>query len=448
MNLPDIAEVWRRGSVIGSWLLDLTAGALPQDPQLAAYGGRVSDSGEGRWTIEAAIDEGVPAHVLSAALFERFSVARRGRLRRPGALGDAPRVRRPRREARRGRRVSGSRARPQRRGAARGRRARRVRLHRRSRAQEDLPGALRDGRSSGTLTVPVIGVASSSLDADELHARVAREPRQRRRHRRPAAFDQPALARCATSAATTASPATFEALKSALGRRAAAGALPRDPAGAVRDRDQEPRRRRAGRRTPASSSRSRSAATSRRRVELERGRALGVSGGVDLPHRPLPRQGGDHEPPLFPLRQLLPRADLEPQPRRQRADHARRGLRHRRARRLLRERGRAARRRSRTTCSRSSRCWRWSRRRIAASSAVHGEKAGVFHAMRPLDARRPRARPVRRLPQRAGRRRRLRRRDLLRACASSSTRGAGPACRGTCAPASACRRPRPRCSCA
>ncbi|MEO7335124.1 MAG: phosphogluconate dehydrogenase (NAD(+)-dependent, decarboxylating) [Caldimonas sp.] len=73
MNLPEITELWRRGSVIGSWLLDLTAGALYQDPQLAAYGGRVSDSGEGRWTIEAAIDEGVPTHVLSAALYERFT---------------------------------------------------------------------------------------------------------------------------------------------------------------------------------------------------------------------------------------------------------------------------------------------------------------------------------------------------------------------------------------
>ena len=70
---PEIAEVWRRGSVIGSWLLDLTAGALLADPKLAAYGGRVSDSGEGRWTIEAAIDESVPTHVLSAALYERFA---------------------------------------------------------------------------------------------------------------------------------------------------------------------------------------------------------------------------------------------------------------------------------------------------------------------------------------------------------------------------------------
>jgi 6-phosphogluconate dehydrogenase len=71
-DLADIAEVWRRGSVIASWLLDLTAGALFEDPELKAFGGRVSDSGEGRWTILAAVDEGVPAHVLSAALFDRF----------------------------------------------------------------------------------------------------------------------------------------------------------------------------------------------------------------------------------------------------------------------------------------------------------------------------------------------------------------------------------------
>jgi 6-phosphogluconate dehydrogenase len=73
LNLPDIAEVWRRGSVIASWLLDLTAAALFEDPQLARFEGRVSDSGEGRWTIKAAIDEGVPAPVLTAALYERFS---------------------------------------------------------------------------------------------------------------------------------------------------------------------------------------------------------------------------------------------------------------------------------------------------------------------------------------------------------------------------------------
>jgi 6-phosphogluconate dehydrogenase len=73
LNLPDITEVWRRGSVVASWLLDLSASALLQDPELAKFAGRVSDSGEGRWTIKAAIDEGVPAHVLSSALYERFS---------------------------------------------------------------------------------------------------------------------------------------------------------------------------------------------------------------------------------------------------------------------------------------------------------------------------------------------------------------------------------------
>src|SRR6201993_3248130 len=73
LNLPDIAEVWRRGSVIASWLLDLTAAALIEDPALSKFTGRVSDSGEGRWTIKAAIDEAVPAHVLTAALYERFS---------------------------------------------------------------------------------------------------------------------------------------------------------------------------------------------------------------------------------------------------------------------------------------------------------------------------------------------------------------------------------------
>ena len=71
--LGDVAEVWRRGSVIGSWLLDLTAGALARDPTLEGFAGKVSDSGEGRWTIQAAIDEGVPSPVLTAALYERFS---------------------------------------------------------------------------------------------------------------------------------------------------------------------------------------------------------------------------------------------------------------------------------------------------------------------------------------------------------------------------------------
>jgi 6-phosphogluconate dehydrogenase len=72
IDTTEVAEVWRRGSVVGSWLLDLTAAALLADPDLEGFQGRVSDSGEGRWTLTAAIDEGVPVHVLSAALFDRF----------------------------------------------------------------------------------------------------------------------------------------------------------------------------------------------------------------------------------------------------------------------------------------------------------------------------------------------------------------------------------------
>src|SRR5262249_57427912 len=73
LNLRDVAEVWRRGSVIASWLLDLTAAALVEDAALAKFAGRVSDSGEGRWTIKAAIDEAVPVPVLTTALYERFT---------------------------------------------------------------------------------------------------------------------------------------------------------------------------------------------------------------------------------------------------------------------------------------------------------------------------------------------------------------------------------------
>ncbi|MGH3869486.1 MAG: phosphogluconate dehydrogenase (NAD(+)-dependent, decarboxylating) [Pseudonocardiaceae bacterium] len=77
-DLPQVAELWRRGTVISSWLLDLTASALHQSPHLDGFSGRVSDSGEGRWTVLAAVDEGVPANVLSAALYERFSSRREG----------------------------------------------------------------------------------------------------------------------------------------------------------------------------------------------------------------------------------------------------------------------------------------------------------------------------------------------------------------------------------
>ena len=78
MDIPEIAEVWRRGSVVGSWLVDLTADALARSPNLDDFAGRVSDSGEGRWTVLAAVDEGVPATVLATSLLERFESRRQG----------------------------------------------------------------------------------------------------------------------------------------------------------------------------------------------------------------------------------------------------------------------------------------------------------------------------------------------------------------------------------
>ena len=101
LPLADIAEVWRRGSVVASWLLDLTAIALFESPDLANFSGHVSDSGEGRWTMLAAVDESTPAPVLSAALFSRFSFARRRGFRQPAAFRHALPIRRTRGKRRR-----------------------------------------------------------------------------------------------------------------------------------------------------------------------------------------------------------------------------------------------------------------------------------------------------------------------------------------------------------
>ena len=111
-NLADIAEVWRRGSVIASWLLDLTAASLIQDPALSKFAGRVSDSGEGRWTIKAAIDEGVPALCALVGALRTIQLARRGGLRRQAAFRHALPVRRPHRKAgREARRITTERSR-------------------------------------------------------------------------------------------------------------------------------------------------------------------------------------------------------------------------------------------------------------------------------------------------------------------------------------------------
>ena len=133
-DLAEIAEVWRHGSVIGSWLLDLTASALAADPSLEKFGGRVSDSGEGRWTLQAANDEGVPAHVLAAALFERF--ASRGQDDFQNKVLSAMRIRLRRPPEKKSMAEAGAQ-----------RRAGVLRRHRRPRLQEDLSGAAGDGQA-------------------------------------------------------------------------------------------------------------------------------------------------------------------------------------------------------------------------------------------------------------------------------------------------------------
>ena len=194
LNLPDVAEVWRRGSVIASWLLDLTATALLKDPALANFAGRVSDSGEGRWTIKAAIDEGQPAPVLTTALYERFSS--RGEADFQNRLLSAMRYE-----------FGGHLEKPARKPCEDShertplRRARLLRRHRRPRLQEDLPVAAGDGearppRRAGDRRGEV------RLEPRPAEGAGARQPREARRPRRGGVRE--ALRACsATSTATT-----------------------------------------------------------------------------------------------------------------------------------------------------------------------------------------------------------------------------------------------------
>ena len=165
---------------------------------------------------------------------------------------------------------------------------------------------------------------------------------------------------------------------------------------------------------PASSWRSRSAPTCASVGGAQRLAARGLRRGADLPHRPLPRQGGGAQHPRLPLRQRPVRADLEPRPHRPRADRRARdaGARHPRSPSTRRPAPSAT--WSSPTCSRSSRSWRWSRRPRSSRAAISEEKNKVFRSMRPIEPARRRARPVHRLPRRAGRAPALRHRDLHR----------------------------------
>ena len=169
-NLADIAEVWRRGSV-DHVLAPRPDGPGPRgDPTLEAFAGQVSDSGEGRWTVQAANDAGVPAHVLTAALFERFASRGQDRLPEQGAVGDAQGLRRPRGE-------------DDERHEAPRRRARVLRRDWRPRLQEDFPGPAR-ARPPGTAVGAGRGARPLRLDPRSVHRTGARQ-RHRERRARP-----------------------------------------------------------------------------------------------------------------------------------------------------------------------------------------------------------------------------------------------------------------------
>ena len=168
------------------------------------------------------------------------------------------------------------------------------------------------------------------------------------------------------------------------------------------------------------------------------GAALGVPRAEHLPHRPLPRQGGDPEHPLLPVRQLVPRADLEPQLRAPGADHDGRGLRRAGPRQVLRGGRRAARRHREPPVPDGRRCSRWSRRSVPASRSCATPRSSVFERDADAQARRPRARPVRGLPRRGRAWRPTPTSRRSRRSASTSTRGGGRACRSTSGPARTC----------
>ena len=303
-KLDEIAEVWRHGSVIGSWLLDLTAAALAADPTLEKFGGRVSDSGEGRWALQAANDEGVPAHVLACRVVRAIRLARSGRLPEQGAVGDAIRLRRPH-----GEEVSD--ARPQRRAGV-------LRHHRRSGLQEDLSRAARDGQARQARRAGDRRSRRSDWTREQLVER-ARESITAHGE-----LDDDAFAKLASLIRYVDGdyndPATFARLKQALGSLDAAAALLRDSAEHVSRRRQEPGRRRLpGRRAHhrREAVRPRSAIGAR----AERDAARVPVRAADLPHRSLPRQGGGAEHPVLPLRERAARAAVESPLRRERADH-------------------------------------------------------------------------------------------------------------------------------
>ena len=433
-HLPDIAEVWRRGSVIASWLLDLTANALSKDPTLANFSGRVSDSGEGRWTIKAAIDEARADAGADDGALRALFLARRSRIPGQAAVGDALRVRRSRRKTggeidtgepakrdddeRRPNRCTGV-----------------LRSDRRSRVQEDLPGARRDAEARTAHAVPIICVAKSGWSLEQLIAR-ARESVERHGAFDAASFDRLAgLLRYVDGDYNDA--ATFRRIKQALGAAQRPGALSRDTAGAFRDRHRAARRVELHRRC----ARHRREAVRTRPclgAQPQRHPAPLVRRAPHLSHRSLSRQAAGAQHGLLPVRERVSRGVLEPQVRQERADHDGREFRHPGSRRVLRPGRHGARRdpESPLPGARESRDGAAGAQRQRIDARREGEGAEVDSADRREG---PRPRPVRRLSQGARRRAGFAPRDVRGAEARDRLVALGRAFRSTSARASRCR---------
>ena len=336
INLGDVAEVWRRGSVIASWLLDLTAISLLEDPSLSKFAGRVSDSGEGRWTIMAAIDEAVPAPVLTAALYARFSSRGEAdfqnqllsamRFQFGGHVEKAPRSDRVRTGMTMGDIHSDALVFFGATGDL---------------AYKKIFPSLQAMAKRGHLNVPVIGVAKAGWTLDQLRARAQESVEKHGGLDRAAFAKLPGLLRYVDG--DYKDPATFADAPTRARRRRAPRALPGDPAPALRTR-----------RGTTGSIGVRERGPRRRRETLRRGPRLGarpesdparhVRGGRHLPDRPLPRKAPRSQHAVLSLLESGPGGLLESYPRRERADHDGRGLRHPGTRRLLRRDGRDPRR--------------------------------------------------------------------------------------------------------
>ena len=346
-NLADITELWRRGSVVSSWLLDLTAQALASDPGLGKFGGKVSDSGEGRWTVAAAIDEGVPAHVLTASLFERFASRDldlfQNKVLSAMRFGFGGHVEKAAHEVHRLR-------------TGRARWA----THTPTRSCFSGPRAIWRTRRSFPRCRRWPSAGSSTCRSSAW-PRPAGPSTSCARGRRTASRSTAAwtVTRstscadcCATSTGTTRIRRPSRRSGSALGRRRSTPrttwrSLPRSS-----DPSWSNWRNPGARKARASSSRNPSARTSPSARDLNRILLGTFVEARHLPDRPLPRQAPCPQHAVLSLHESDPGGLLESDPRRERADHDGGGLRHPGPRRLLRrDRARSA-TSSRTTSSR------------------------------------------------------------------------------------------------